>query len=535
MDNSSLFVKGKGPILTEYLRTRKKLGDAVAGRGFSFEPGFMYDAQNELEIDVKGQLSTLNYQLLEQAIAQDLKRNGLDYDLAFKNAAIAWELDKQDLLTDWDRELMSLKRAQVHEDELLNLLAVEVSKRANVLLAAKTAIDLEAEAIRLQIAELDGTTSEYELQLANAKLATAQKKLKIIPIMQQIVGIEEGILAKELEIVGKAWLLVDKAKALVDKEEEILNKNQQIATKQKDILAAEQDVLSAEEILVEDLKEKVADEAEFITSAKDTAQSIIDLLTPALTSLIAKMEDYILELVVQQDLTAQIAAKKMETSAVRTAIAEGITGTDGILDKKQDIADAMTELIALNEGLIEYKETKLSPLLSELIEVYRNYSEDVLTAMGVRAVIAQTQMLVKRLELDRAAKEALVSAAEVAKQTQITALHAAELANKTTIAGNRVIVATQKTTDATALSTAEDTSRASIVTKEDNSFNNVKRIKETYQSTKINAQLADATSLETTRQAEERLRANAWERKENSMTDIKINTDITAKLTHLLT
>ena len=71
MDNA-LFVRSKDPVLVEYQRAKKKMSDTVAGRGFSFEPGFMYDAQNDLEIDVKLKISEINYELLKAAIEQDI-------------------------------------------------------------------------------------------------------------------------------------------------------------------------------------------------------------------------------------------------------------------------------------------------------------------------------------------------------------------------------------------------------------------------------------------------------------------------------
>ena len=61
----SRFVKGKGQIIEEYQRAKRKVSSGVASRNFSYEPGFMYDMMNELEIDAKLKLSDLNYTILE--------------------------------------------------------------------------------------------------------------------------------------------------------------------------------------------------------------------------------------------------------------------------------------------------------------------------------------------------------------------------------------------------------------------------------------------------------------------------------------
>ena len=533
MDNA-LFVRSKDPVLVEYQRAKKKMSDTVAGRGFSFEPGFMYDAQNDLEIDVKLKISEINYELLKAAIEQDIKQAGLDYDLAFRNARIAWESDKQALLYAWDQELIGIKQARAHEDHLLDLMAVEVSKRANLLLEAKTAIELEAEALRLQIAELDGSTGEYELQLANAKLLTANKKLEVIPILQQILGLEEEIVEKGREMISKGLILIEKDTEIVDIETMILGKNQELAANQADVITAERQLLKTEENLINDLKNKADDEKTYLEAATSTAEDIVDLIQPELEALIDKLAEYVEELTVQQELYDQIAVKKAETADVKIAIADKIKERDGVLDLKRDIAEAMTQLNDMAQALLEYKESEYAPVLSELIEAYDNYAQDILTGNGFKLLIAQAQAGVKRIELQRVGKEALVAEAEISKEEQISALNAAKLTNRTSEATNRVTVANQKVTDITARVTAEDQARADIVLAEDTSFGVMKAKKEVYQTTKINAELVDATSLETARQKEDVTRTNNYINKEKSITDIKINTDVTARLMHLL-
>ena len=110
---------------------------------------------------------------------------------------MAWELEKQVLMNSWEVELASIKQGMASDEETLNLLAIEVSKRANVLLAAKTAIDVAMEADRKTITELDATIAPYEVQLANARLLTAQKKLELFPIIETIVVKEQELLVIE--------------------------------------------------------------------------------------------------------------------------------------------------------------------------------------------------------------------------------------------------------------------------------------------------------------------------------------------------
>lgn len=189
--------KGKTPIIQKYIDDHAKVMVEIAGRGFLFLPGYAYDAVNSLELTAKTGLSELNFKILEETITRELKQLGLDYGLAFKNAAITWEIEKQDLMSAWGAEYAGIKQGEASEEEVLNLLAIEVGKRSIILLEGKTAIEIEAEGYRNTLASLDGTVSPYEVQLANAKLLTAQKKLEIIPVIQEIIVKEQELLAIE--------------------------------------------------------------------------------------------------------------------------------------------------------------------------------------------------------------------------------------------------------------------------------------------------------------------------------------------------
>ena len=237
--------KGKSPIIGKYVEDHAKLMSAIAGRGFTLLPGFAYDAENSIETAAKMQLSELNYKIIAETIERELKQTGIDYDLAYKAAAIQWEIDKQALMSAWDAELANLKKGMAEEEELLNQLAIETNRRGVTLLEQKTIIELAAEAYRTQLAELDGTVAPYEVALANAKLLTAQKKLEIIPILQAIVAKEQELLVSEQ---SKAAAYT----ALMDAEQEIITK------KETRLLPAVQALVNVEEQYTGELVQQIA-------------------------------------------------------------------------------------------------------------------------------------------------------------------------------------------------------------------------------------------------------------------------------------
>ena len=189
--------KGKSPVMSKYLDDHSKLLAEIAGRGFLALPGYAYDLENALEIATKLGLSELNYKILTETVERELKQLGIDYSLAYRNSVITWELEKQALMADWESEYAWLKEGLSADENTLELLAIEVAKRGIILLEAKTALELSMEADRKALEELDATLAPYEVQLANAKLLTSQKKLEIIPIVQSIVTKEQELLVIE--------------------------------------------------------------------------------------------------------------------------------------------------------------------------------------------------------------------------------------------------------------------------------------------------------------------------------------------------
>jgi len=268
MENNQ-FIHKKSPIIEQYRRKRRQIASAVAGHGFSYEPGFMYDYQNDLEIDTKLQLADLNYQIFEGAVNRELKQSKSDYDIAYKTAAIEWDIAKSELFADWEQELAAIRQGREFDEEALKVIAIEVSRRGITLIEAKEVIALEVEAIQKQMAELDGTTGEYEIWLAEAKVRTAQKKLEIIPIVQELIGIEQQLVGKEQQLVEKAEDGLGKEQILLNKSQDILAIEQQIASrhgeiiakqyelveKQNEMLAKERTVLAHKELLADARRE----------------------------------------------------------------------------------------------------------------------------------------------------------------------------------------------------------------------------------------------------------------------------------------
>ena len=221
---------GKTPIIGKYIGEHKKLFDEIAGRGFLNLPGYAYDAENQLELAAKMGLSELNYKIMHETIERELKQAGIDFNVEYVEAAMAWELEKQGLLSAWDHELAEIKQGMATEEEVLARLALEVDARQAVLIAEKSAIDLEMEGYRKALADLDAAAVPYEVQLASAKLLAAQKKLELLPIIEEIIVKEGELIVLEAGKTDYFRQLMDAEREVADKKQTLVPGLTQLAT-----------------------------------------------------------------------------------------------------------------------------------------------------------------------------------------------------------------------------------------------------------------------------------------------------------------
>lgn len=219
----------KAKVITTYIQAHRDLFSAVAGRGFLFMPGFVGEMESDLELGIKFKISDVNYTILTETIERELKQAGLDYDLAFKNAQLVWELGRQTLIGDWTSEHAAIKRGMADTEEALLRLMVAQQARTSIIMAAKTIIELDIEAQRLILVQLSGDTVSYEVDLANQKVITANKRLLVIPILQQIVQAETELITDKLDLIAAKRTLLPEEQALLAEMQRVAAKKLSLA------------------------------------------------------------------------------------------------------------------------------------------------------------------------------------------------------------------------------------------------------------------------------------------------------------------
>lgn len=399
---------GKTPIIGKYIGEHKKLFDEIAGRGFLNLPGYAYDLENELELRLKLGLSEINYKILSETIERELKQQGIDYNLQHRNAAMAWEVEKQALMAAWDAELAGIKQGMAMEEEILNRLAQEIAARQIYLIEAKTEIDLEMEGYRLTLAQLDGQTAPYEVQLANAKVLTAQKKLEVIPILQEIISKERELLVLEQGKAIEYTALMNIEGQIADKQKEIIPTLQTIISKEQELLAleagkaAEYTTLVGVEGQIADkqgeiitaLENVIAKEYELLPFEEQKAQEYRNLLQAKQENAIKKqlLVPWYLELAnLNQAYAGLIPGQlgiEMQIAQEKIAQAQAVnTKSENQLDELNSEIDAANARISASEAERQVRDerfnTEQNLLKDDLINenIYQSLSDAFITAL----------------------------------------------------------------------------------------------------------------------------------------------------------
>lgn len=216
------YYKGKKEILDEFSNSHRAILSTTAARNFSKPPGFLSEVSMLLEETGKNKLSALNYTITAEAIERELKQTGHDYSQTYKAARIAFELEKQTLLTALQNEFADLDRNQSLKEEELDRLFIELDIRRIILITTKTSIELEMETEKRNLSNTDRLTFDKESELVSEQVITATKKLDVIPYIDAILLTEQDILIEETANKGYADLLIAEKKLLLAKKDEIL-------------------------------------------------------------------------------------------------------------------------------------------------------------------------------------------------------------------------------------------------------------------------------------------------------------------------
>ena len=389
MENA-LWRKSKSPLVNEYLQTAKEVEDRAAKQGFLYRPGFLADMTTQVETALKFKLSDLNYEIVKQAIERELAQTGHDYDIAAKEAMIAWELEKAQTLTELAQEFAYNKLLLEMDKEELNRAKIEIDLRQLVIMAAKTAIDIDMELLRQELPAIERSTFSAEDALLVAKLATANKKLEVIPYIEEVLAKQQLIINAETDNADRKGALITAKEDLNVKRLELITARESIAEQIILLIAAKQALVGKKQDLV--------DARELISGVELTNITYLQQYIGALTGLDVFKTNLI---TAKNALVPKLNAKSAALIAYAAEIDAWVIVKRAIAAIKEQLVDTQIERVSVKGGIMAARIT-LNDLENALKEARINLEITRMTGHSdlMTAQIENAQdLLAKRQEV----------------------------------------------------------------------------------------------------------------------------------------
>lgn len=341
MEQASWY-KGKRPLVDEYLQNAKQVEEIVSGRGHLYRPGFLGDGITQVERSLKFKLSDLNYNIVKEAIERELQQTGHDYDIAYKNAAIAWELEKTTLLTALEQEFADNKKVRELDKQKLDRMEITIHLRKLMIMAAKVAIDEDMEEYRQEMTQVDRSTFAAEDALLAAKLLTAQHKLDVIPYIETVLEKQQLIIDAETANADRKEALITEKELLNDKREDLITAREAIADAIVTLIAAKQALVTKKQSLVT--------ARELVATQEAINVGYLDQYILALSGLSDVQQDLV---AAKKALIPKINEKSTALIAYAAELDAWVTVKQAIAAVKEDIAAYMEDRVAKKERIID--------------------------------------------------------------------------------------------------------------------------------------------------------------------------------------
>ena len=513
---------GKAPIMEEFIESSRQALSITASR-VQKPPGYLVKALTNLEIQAKVKLLNLNMKIISDAIERELAQAEINYDLEYKEATIAWEIEKAGLYDDLQRELADASKSRKDSDIALANLAIEVGLRQVALMNAKNLLEDQKEEIRKQIEETSGLSNSKEIALAQAQLATAQRKLDIIPHLEALITAQEAVLVAEQANIPLTQELIDTRLAQIPLKEEIADI--------KSLLISAKDALTAPLLTVSEKKQALAAaNLAYSTRFADKIGPTANLAT-ALETVNTALSVYISKRGELVDPYLERATKLSDLIDPKTEYAQAVADT---LPYIVELAEKKRELIAPSIAKATALRTLITPMINRA-NADLAYSQTVKETVDIEKQIKDIEYALEQLRKTQTDSDLEVLAKRLESGDYEMALVDVDVVLKKLEAQNSLALTQQGTINTAEYSALKQTGQTQIIADEmlasttgiDTKYEvshiqNESSLKST--KTNISAQAGTSGSIEKTSQ----LQASA--RKKTAK--INASAEITSKLIH---
>jgi len=345
MEDNRWWKEKRIPII-KYLREVKETEDLVAGNGLLYRPGYLGGIITDVEGKTKFLLSDINYEIVKAAIERELIETGHDYDIAVRDAQVAWELEKAGLLTDLQEEFADNKRVRNLDVQEMDRLEVTTNLRKLVILAAKVEIDIDIQELNQELTNVERSTFAAKDALLTARLVTAEKKLTIIPYIESLIDKQQDIIDAETANADRKTALISAKETLNDKRAELITAREAIAAALIPLIAA-REALVAKKVLLVTAREAVS-------AQESTNVGYLNQYITALTGLSTAEQALI---TAKKALIPYINAKSLALIAYTAELDAWVAVKEAIAAIKEDIAEFREDRVVKRGEIIDERVT----------------------------------------------------------------------------------------------------------------------------------------------------------------------------------
>lgn len=202
----NLFNLKKEALASSFVDGARTVRDTLSSRALSCVPGIGFEAIFSLQKDYRSKMDETVLAVLEQQIEREMRLLGVQKDIEYKNALMAFEVEKAGVLNAFNEEIARLSLEDAMLDDEVEYFLASVQARQVVIINFSAYLEKQRQLLLQQKADAERLSFESQLALVNQQLLTAQKKLDIIPQLKLLcdaqlraIGVERGPVYDEMQ------------------------------------------------------------------------------------------------------------------------------------------------------------------------------------------------------------------------------------------------------------------------------------------------------------------------------------------------
>jgi hypothetical protein len=213
---NAIWAQAVNAAMTKYAQVRQEALTESAALGFALPPGLTLEQVLEAGLETKARLTEVNAKLYQQERERLFKLQDLELKLALGWAKLALKAYQQELLNRLALEEAEAEAARTRARGDLERLNSETEARQADIICLRADIEAEINYWRRKLVEAERLSLDAEAALIQARMQTAEEKLKTIDPLYEVIAAQELVIKAELKKAAALELLAEAEKRVAE-------------------------------------------------------------------------------------------------------------------------------------------------------------------------------------------------------------------------------------------------------------------------------------------------------------------------------